>query len=87
MKHKLSIMAIILSLLLIFVGCEDEKVEIHTCAKCGKEATHTVLGTAEYLQNNYGVSLSRCKMITSDTYSVYLCNECDTTTTVRVMRP
>ncbi len=76
MKRKTMVLVLFLCCFVIMcAGCtEDEKTE-QLCMKCGGIATATLSGNADTMQKN-GISISDCKQITSDIYSVSVCDSC-----------
>ena len=74
MKHTI-LFLLLCSLALLWTGCAEEEAPTRTCVKCGNPATTTLSGPAEILQS-YGISLADCVEITSNIYSVYVCDSC-----------
>lgn len=74
MKHKFLLLLAVLSVSLL-LGCTAESKPTNYCAKCGKEATQTFSGPSSQLQSA-GIPLSKCKKITSDIYTAYICSNC-----------
>ena len=59
----------------MFTGCTENTKTQPLCVKCGETATTTLSGPADIIQKN-GISLSDCKQITSNIYSVSVCDSC-----------
>lgn len=71
---RYTILSLLLIGMLVLNGCDSETT--HVCAVCGNEATHTINGPAEYIEES-GVNLSDCEIIVNNVYSAYLCDSCD----------
>lgn len=76
MKRSVIGICLLLSILLtILTGCTSESNEFTPCAKCGNRATTTISGPEYILQQN-GIPISKCKKVTSNVYTAYVCNSC-----------
>ena len=57
------------------VGCTEEADAKHTCVKCGDEADTLLSGSADMMRNN-GISIRKCRQVTSTVYAAYVCDSC-----------
>ncbi len=75
MKSKIFTLLLALFVSVLSMSSCTESEQKSYCDLCGNESTQTLSGPGEFMKSE-GISLSKCRNITGNIYSISLCDAC-----------